>query len=277
MESGYDGSFNKKEVRVMRISEFLSSENLLDAIVIVSYVLNKDKAWVLAHLDYDLTQRDAERISQLLKKRKEGYPLAYITKKKEFMALEFYVEEGVFIPRPETETLVEIALDFIKSNGIKTVAEIGCGSGAISVSIAKFTAVKVFCSDISEKAIEITKINANKHGVDGLVVAKKGCFLEPFKDILDEIQLVVSNPPYVDKDFPLPKEVLSEPASALFYGESSVDFYLEFSKKYSGMNLPVIMEFSGYEKDKQVIKEIFKNVKFLKDLDGVERFFIGSV
>ncbi|MCD6449101.1 MAG: peptide chain release factor N(5)-glutamine methyltransferase, partial [Thermotogaceae bacterium] len=244
---------------------------------IISHILKKDKAWVLSHLDDSIENDIARKIKDLINKRKSGYPLAYIVNKKEFMGLDFHVEEGIFIPRPETETLVQIAIEYIKNNSIKTVAETGCGSGAIAVSIAYYSKAKIYATDISQKAVNVTAKNTKKHGVNRLVNVKQGEFLEPFKDKLDEIELVVSNPPYVEPEFRLPEEALFEPKEAFFYGESSLDFYKEFKQRYFGKNWTVIMEFSGKEEDKKVIKNLFQDVGFIKDLDGIERFFIGRV
>jgi len=261
----------------MIIGELLKGEFLTDSLVITSHVLGKDKAWVLAHLDDSIDSAAANRIRELIDKRKNGYPLAYIINKKEFMGLDFYVEEGVFIPRPETETLVEIAIEYIKSHGIKTVAEVGCGSGAISVSIAYYCKTRIYATDISERAIRVTMANAKKYGVDDFVSIKHGEFLDPFKDEFSNIELVVSNPPYVEPEYKLPRESHYEPKEAFFYGNSSLSFYKEFKKRYANANWVLIMEFSGKEEDKKQLKSTFHNIKFVNDIDGVERFFIAEI
>ena len=261
----------------MIIGDLLDGEFLTDSLVIISYLLKKDKAWVLSHLDDPIEMGIADKIRKLIDKRKSGYPLAFIINEKEFMGLDFYVEEGVFIPRPETETLVQLAIEYIKKHGVKKAAEIGCGSGAISVSLAYYTKVKIYATDISKKAVDITIKNAKKHGVISFIDAKCGKFLEPFEDQLNNIELVVSNPPYVEPEYKLPREALYEPKAAFFWGNSSLDFYKEFKRRYANMDWTVIMEFSGKDRDKDEIKYIFREVNFKKDLDGVERFFIGHV
>ena len=259
----------------MKIGDFLSAEYLLDSIVIISHVLGKDKAWVLSHLDSSISPTEAEIIRKMLERRKAGVPLAYVVGRKEFMGFEFEIWEGVFIPRPETERLVEVAVDLMEREGIGEAVEVGCGSGAVSISISKLTGCKMACSDVSGRAVELTKRNARRLGVEDLVDARLGSFLEPFSDILDDLKLVVSNPPYVERSYNLPKEVSYEPEEALFFGEDSIDFYAEFSRLYKGAGFWVVMEFSGKDKDKKLLKEFFRDVVFVKDLDGVERFFIG--
>ena len=256
----------------MKIGDLLDSEYLVDEILIISHVLGKSKAWVLSHLDEEIPRDAEEKLVELISLRKSGYPVHYITGKKEFMGLEFHVEEGVFIPRAETETFVEIVLSFIKERGIKTVAEIGIGSGAIGISLARFGGVFVFGTDVSEKAVEVAKMNAKRLGVEEKVDFRKGEFLEPFSEELDRIDLVVSNPPYIEEDFVVPPEVSYEPSEALFSGKDGMDFMREYFRRY-GRRWDVMMEFSGKEHAKVVLRELCPNVEFYRDLDGVERFF----
>ncbi len=261
----------------MKIGDLLDGEYLLDSIVIISHVLEKDKAWVLSHLDDVAKPKNVEIIKRLLDLRRSGYPLAYITGYKEFMGLEIKVKEGVFIPRPETETLVEKALEIIEKKGIKVVGEVGTGSGAIAVSLAKYGKVRVLATDTSEEAVVLAKENAALHNVENLVEVRQGGFLEPFGGEFDRIELVVSNPPYIEPDYEFPKELLYEPREAFVYGKSSVDFFRDFYDLYKGKGWKILMEFSGKEEDKKILTEIFGEVHFIRDLDGTERFFICRV
>ncbi len=272
MEPRDDGSGDQESYGDMRIGDLLDSEYLVDEILIISHVLGKSKAWVLSHLDEEIPNDVEERIIELISLRKSGYPVHYITGKKEFMGMEFQVEEGVFIPRAETETFVEIVLSFIKEKGIKTVAEIGIGSGAIGVSLAKIGGVFVLGTDVSWKAVEVAKRNARRLGVEKMVDFRAGEFLEPFLEELDRIELVVSNPPYIEEDFVVPPEVSFEPSEALFSGKDGMDFIREYFRRY-GRRWDVMMEFSGKEHAKGVLKELCPDIEFHTDLDGVERFF----
>ena len=256
----------------MRIGDLLDSEYLVDEILIISEVLGKSKAWVLSHLDSEIPDEILKILKEKISLRKSGYPVHYITGKKEFMGLEFQVEEGVFIPRAETETFVEMVLSFIKENDIKTVAEIGIGSGAISISLAKLGKVLVLGTDVNEKAVEMAKLNAKRLGVEDRVDFRRGEFLEPFSDEFDRIELVVSNPPYIEEGFDIPPEVSHEPPEALFSGKDGMDFIREYFSRY-GMRWNVMMEFSGKEKAKRVLRDLCPRVVFYKDLDGIERFF----
>jgi release factor glutamine methyltransferase len=272
VESGDDGSRDKKSHGDMRIADLLDAEYLIDELLIIAHILKKDKSWVLSHLDETLPDDKVGEILEKINLRKSGYPLHYILGYREFMGMVFEVEEGVFIPRPETETLVEIAADYIKKNKIKKIAEIGVGAGVIGISLARITGVHVSGSDINEKAVNLSLKNAEKNGVKEKVDFRVGEFLEPFRDELEEIELVVSNPPYVEQNYILPKEVKYEPENAIFAGEDGLAFFREYFKRYS-RRWSCIMEFSGKDHVKHVLKNLCPEIEFLKDLDGIERFF----
>ncbi len=259
----------------MKIGNLIDGEYLTDEILIIAHALKKTKAWVLSNLDKEISEDVYREISRKISLRKSGYPLQYILGVKEFMGMEFTVRDGVFIPRYETETLVEIALDYIRSKNIRTVAEIGVGSGVISISLAKFASVRVFGSDINEEAVLLSKENAEKLGVFQLVTFSRGEFLEPFEGFFDEIELVVSNPPYVETNFNIPAEVKYEPIEAVFSGSDGMDFIREYFKRYK-RKWDTFMEFSGSERSKEIVRSLCRDVKFFKDLDNVERFFFCS-
>ncbi len=256
----------------MKIGDLIDGEYLVDEILIIAHALRKTKAWVLSNLDWEIPEDILEKILKDLSLRKSGYPLQYITGVKEFMGMEFEVKEGVFIPRYETETLVEITLDYVKSNGVKVAAEVGVGSGVISISLAKLAGIRMFGTDVNEEAIVLSRKNAEKIGVSHLVEFSKGEYLDPFEEFFDEIELVVSNPPYVETSFKVPKEVAFEPADAIFSGKDGMDFIRGYFKRY-GRRWDTIMEFSGSEHSKSVVRSLCEEVRFFKDLDGVERFF----
>lgn len=160
-------------------------------------------------------------------------PLQYIIGKEKFLGLDFLVNENVFIPRPETEILVNTALEIINAAQAKKapvrILDLCTGSGNIAISIAKGLAksaadCKIFASDISDKALEVAMQNARLNGAsDGISFIKS----DLFKDIADRYDIIVSNPPYIARCElkTLPKEVLKEPVLALDGGEDGLDFY----------------------------------------------------
>ncbi len=256
----------------MRIGDLLDGEYLVDEIVMISHALKKSRAWVLSHLDEKVPPEKLHEILRMIEQRKMGKPLHYIIGEREFMGFVFEVDEGVFIPRPETETLVEIALSKIEKGDIEVVAEIGVGSGVIGVSIAKIARVRVLGSDVNRKAVDLALRNAKRLGVEDLVDFRVGEFLEPFRERVDEIDFVVSNPPYVEIGYAPPPEVRHEPEDAIFAGEDGLDFYRGYFGRYERM-FDTLMEFSGKEGAKEFLKGVCPEVVFYEDLDGVERFF----
>jgi release factor glutamine methyltransferase len=242
---------------------------VLEAILIAAKVLGVRKEDVVTK-DIIVSEKEKSIIKELVEKRANGYPLHYILGEKEFMGLSFFVEEGVFIPRPETEELVEMALDLIKRYGLRVVADVGTGSGAIGVSIAKFSGAIVFATDISEKAVEVSLKNAKRHGVLDRFVVKRGRFLEPFEKDYEKIEMILSNPPYVKMSARLPQDVLFEPSEALFAGEDGLDFYREFFRRYSTEGKIVLMEIG--EDQVEELKKIVPGASFLKDTSGRYRF-----
>ncbi|AJG40319.1 SAM-dependent methyltransferase [Thermotoga sp. RQ7] len=247
----------------------MAENPVLEAILIAAKVLGVRKEDVVTK-DIIVSEKEKSIIKELVEKRANGYPLHYILGEKEFMGLSFFVEEGVFIPRPETEELVEMALDLIKRYGLRVVADVGTGSGAIGVSIAKFSGAIVFATDISEKAVEVSLKNAKRHGVLDRFVVKRGRFLEPFEKDYEKIEMILSNPPYVKMSARLPQDVLFEPSEALFAGEDGLDFYREFFRRYSTEGKIVLMEIG--EDQVEELKKIVPGAAFLKDTSGRYRF-----
>nr|WP_233185615.1 peptide chain release factor N(5)-glutamine methyltransferase [Thermotoga sp. SG1] len=247
----------------------MTENPVLETILIVVKVLGARKEDVIAK-DIIVSEKEKNIVKELVEKRASGYPLHYILGEKEFMGLPFFVEEGVFIPRPETEELVEMALDLIKRYSLRVVADVGTGSGAIGVSVAKFSGVTVFATDVSEKAVEISLKNAKRHGVLDRFVVKRGRFLEPFEKDYGKIEMILSNPPYVKKNAILPRDVLFEPSEALFAGKDGLDFYRAFFRRYNTEGKIILMEIGEDQVEK--LKTILPDASFLKDTSGRYRF-----
>ncbi len=241
-----------------------------EALILLAFLTGKSKEYFIAHPEYEVP----EKLNEFLELRKKGYPLQYIAKEVEFFKRKFYVEEGVLIPRWETEGLVELAVDIIHKRNIKYVAEIGVGSGVIAVTIALETEALVYGTDINDKAIEVTLKNVEKYNLNDRIIIKKGYYLEPFLDILDRIELIISNPPYVRNSTNLQKEVTFEPSTALFAGEDGLDFYRTFFKKYYLQGKIILMEIG---EDQGNYLETLTGGKILKDLSGKDRYlFVGG-
>lgn len=258
----------------------------LDAEVILSNLLGKDRMFLYLNRDMEISEELEETFKTLIERRKNGEPVQYITGKQEFMSLDFFVKSGVLIPRGDTEILVEEVLNNIKEVRNPKVVDIGCGSGAISVSIALYRSdAEVYALDINEVPLEVTGINANKNGVMERVKIIKSDILKNLPwNLLNNIDVVVSNPPYIrDEVIPgLMREVRDfEPYSALSGGIDGLYFYreitlqcLEFLKKNGLLAYEI-----GHDQKEEVMGILFENgfqeIRCIKDLAGNDRVVVG--
>lgn len=202
-----------------------------EALILISKILNLPKHYIISYPDLEISEEDVKKLVVLSEKRASGYPMAYLTKSKEFFGLDFYIEEGVLIPRPETEILVEKVIEKLRHVKRELIGlEVGVGSGCISVSLLKnIKNLKIIGIDISEKALEITEKNAKIHGVlDRLKLFKFDIMNEKVNYLnLPKLDFVASNPPYIkEEDYQkLQKEVKKEPKEALISGKEGTEFY----------------------------------------------------
>ncbi|MGD8580745.1 MAG: peptide chain release factor N(5)-glutamine methyltransferase [Lysobacterales bacterium] len=171
----------------------------LEAEVLLRFVLGKGRAWLFANPDAEVPAGDAGRFRGLVDRRAGGEPVAYLVSEREFWSLRLKVSTEVLIPRPETELLVEVALQAIPPSGAWRVADIGTGSGAIAIAIARERpACEVHATDISEAALTLARENV-RNLAPGRVHLHLGSWLEPLEGLF---HLIVSNPPYVAENDP---------------------------------------------------------------------------
>lgn len=205
----------------------------LDAEVLLSHYLNRDRAGLYRDGDYVPSDEELSFINQGLARRIDGEPVAYIIGKKEFWSLEFEVNRSVLIPRPETEFLVENVVKLAEQNRSSRlkILEIGTGSGAISIALAsELKTSRVFAIDISRAALTIARNNARQNGVASRVFFFCGNLCEPLKGTFD---FVVSNPPYISEyEYEhLSSEVRKfEPKEALIAGREGTEFHRDIIK-----------------------------------------------
>lgn len=191
----------------------------LTARVLLADLLNRDEAWLVAHSDDEIEDSLREHYDEALRRRCEGVPMQYIRELQEFYGLDFRVNPDVLIPRPETEHLVEAALRRIRPGDL--VLDVGTGSGAIAVSLARHApSATVIASDISPAAARVAKSNAAR------LDARVQFFLGDVTGAIggSQVDVLVSNPPYVPlRDAPgLQAELRHEPPVALFGGEDGL-------------------------------------------------------
>lgn len=213
-----------------------------DCKILYCYMMDIPFSKIILEYQKVLQDRLCDKYFELIDRRSKGEPVQYIMGCQEFMGLEFIVNENVLIPRQDTETLVEDALEIINTGTLRgedmdvkrkewDILDLCTGSGAIGVSLARIAnKVNVTCSDISEGAIKVAKENAQKHGLAKSMKFEQGDLFKPFNKHFhkQKFDMIISNPPYIKSSVipTLQKEVCEhEPLSALDGGESGLDFY----------------------------------------------------
>ncbi len=167
----------------------------LDAEILLAHVLDQGREFLYSHQEFELATPALERFNSLVERRQQGEPIAYITGTREFWGLEFSVTPDVLVPRPETELLVETALDLIAEDSPARVADLGTGSGAIAIALAHSRrSWQVTAVDTSEQALAVARSNAEKHDLENVELLHSSWCEDLQRDSLD---LIVANPPYV--------------------------------------------------------------------------------
>ncbi|QXM07378.1 peptide chain release factor N(5)-glutamine methyltransferase [Crassaminicella indica] len=279
------------KLAVERIERTNAVTPLLDAEVLLCHVLKKERLFLYTHRNKSLSEEAFKAFEEFVEKRIAGMPVQYIVKKQEFMGLDFYVEEGVLIPRPDTEILVEAVIKWAnnRKNDNITIVDIGTGSGAITVSLAKYIKnAFVYSIDISRRAITIGKKNAVSNGVAEKIEFLEGDLFTPLKNKLEgKVDILVSNPPYIPKEEidKLQIEVKKyEPRLALDGGTDGLDFYRRiideapfFVKKGGYIALEVGHDQAELVKELMENKGLYTEINKIKDLAGIERVVVATL
>lgn len=204
----------------------------LAAELLLMHALGRDRAWLYAHPETPLDLEAAQKYFELVARRSTGTPTQYLTGKQEFWGLEFEVTPAALIPRPETEHIVEVAIErlgVLHARESLRIADIGTGSGCIAVALAhELPGAQIFATDISAPALEVAQRNAARHGVAKRIRFVDCNLLDAFADDSQRFDLIVSNPPYVARadEAQLPREVREhEPPEALFCGPTGAEIY----------------------------------------------------
>jgi release factor glutamine methyltransferase len=201
-----------------------------DVECLIAHTLKMDRLKVYLQFDRPLNPDELTLIRELLKRRALHEPIQYILGTREFFGYSFKVAPGVLIPRPETEQLVELAIDHLKKipEENRLVLDLGTGSGCIAISVAKVLPCQVWAVDISEDALQIAQENAENHGISS-IQWRIGSWFEALKSQdVSQFQLILSNPPYIplsEKAQLEPQVRDFEPNMALFAGESGIEAY----------------------------------------------------
>ena len=252
---------------------------MFEAELLLAYHLKKDRIYL--HIHEDKYIENIDKYLKLVQRRADNEPYEYIVNSASFYDIELYVAEGVLIPRPETELLVDEVSKIIENGNIDTIVEIGIGSGAISIVLArKFPDLKIIATDISEDAIKIAKKNIKKFGLESRIEVIKTDLMDNIKI---EPQLIVSNPPYIAKDFILKTNVVNyEPHSALFGGDRGDELLIKIIDiAHHLKNIKYLACEMGYDQQNSITNHLnFLDIKdyfFYQDLAGLDRGFVVNL
>lgn len=279
-------NFGKQELNKNEIED-----SLLKVRILLTDILKQSKEYLVINNTKELSLQEEKEFKEKIEKLKSGYPIQYITNKQFFRNCEFYVDENVLIPQPDTEILVEEAIKILKEKFFQknkiNILDLCTGSGAIIVSLGKelekiSEKYNFYGTDISEKAIEIAQKNANSNNVN--VKFYLGDLFESI-NVNEKIDLIVSNPPYIETDVikTLSVEVQKEPIIALDGGITGLDFYKRIakeSKKVLTTKGYLIVEI-GYNQMEAVCSilknENFKIISRVKDYANNDRVIVANL
>jgi len=225
-----------------RAREVLSSQNIddahLEAELLLRHLLQIERAQLYADQEKELTTQQSQAYQELVQRRLNGEPSAYIVGQREFYGLDFYVDSRVLIPRPESELLIDKALEFAREHpniSRPVIADVGTGCGNLAISLAvHLSQAKIYASDISQAALEVAALNCQRHKLSQRIHLLQGYLLEPLPESVD---IIVANLPYVkDKELArLDPHVRDfEPHLALAGGNQGLDLIAELLAQTPG-------------------------------------------
>ncbi|MDO8637062.1 MAG: peptide chain release factor N(5)-glutamine methyltransferase [Dehalococcoidia bacterium] len=264
---------------------------LMEGELLLRQTLKMERSEFYSGLSGELTTSELNRLKEFLTQRLTHKPSAYIRHVKEFYGLEFYVDERVLIPRPETELLVEKALEMVHSRltlrqaqggeGL-LIADIGTGSGAIAVALAvNLPRFRIFATDISGEALEVAEINCRKHGVADRVQLLSGDLLTPLPQPVD---IIIANLPYIpdaELDNLAPEVSRYEPSLALSGGPDGLEYIRRLidqgtAKLKPGGALLLEVGMGQAEVVAGMVHRYFLDVTVYSDLAGIPRVVVGK-
>lgn len=257
----------------------------LDAELLLGNVIGKERLYLITHKEESVEQKQCDEFFDMIEKRRKKMPVKYILGKCEFMGIDLHVEEGVLIPRDDTELLVEEVLKNIGEDEEKQVCDLCCGSGAIGISIAYLRKnIKADVLDYYPIPEKVTLINIEKHNLQDRVSFIKSDLLDVSIKNSKKYDIIVSNPPYIEEEEieKLMDDVQKyEPHTALSGGTDGLDFYRRIvSQSREVLKESGILAFEiGYNQGEAVKslmeKAYFKEVRVIKDFASLDRIVIG--
>jgi len=252
----------------------------LDADILLSFVLEKPRVWLRTWPEATLTQRQQTTFQNMLDRRALGEPVAYLVGEQEFWSLPLKVTKDTLIPRPETELLVELALERLTQDNARVI-DLGTGTGAIALAIASEKKQWVVCGvDFSKDALEVAKYNAQRLQLNVDFFQSNWLSNVP----LEHVDLIVSNPPYIANDDPhlMEGDVRFEPGSALIADDNGLNDFKKISQEALGYLVPngLLMFEHGFEQGESVRNILsalgYSKIETIKDLAGLDRVTLAA-
>ena len=244
--------------------------------ILLLHILKQNVIWLHINYNKECETNVAKELEKLVKKRATDFPMEYITLKASFYGETFNVAQNVLIPRPQTEILVEKAIEMLNGIDNPKIVEIGTGSGIISVMLALEVAnISIIAVDINDDALELAKSNAKKFNVEDKITFVKS---DIFNDVdVKNFDMCISNPPYIKNNYKLPTNVKHEPSNALFGGDDGDELLKKIIDATYNNKIKYLYCEMGYDQKEPLGKYInkykTKNLEFYKDYEKFDRGF----
>jgi release factor glutamine methyltransferase len=242
---------------------------------VLAHHLEQERMYLITHESDQIENSDD--FKALIQRRAENEPYEYIVGSASFYDIHLEVEKGVLIPRPETEILIDLVAEIIEKENITRIAEIGVGSGAISIVLARqFPKLNSIATDICDIPLKVAEKNIDTFTLNTQIELRRSNLID---EITEEIELVVSNPPYIAEDFLLASNVVDyEPKEALFGGSVGDELLKQIILDVKERGIKYLVCEMGYDQKEPIgsfVNEVgVKSIKFYKDLAGFDRGFV---
>lgn len=259
----------------------LEARARLESELLLAHILQVPRIYLHTYPEKPLSDSQVQQFFSFIEQRAQGKPIEYLTLKTQFYGLDFTLTEDVLIPRPETEILVDKAREIIARENLDFIAEVGAGSGVITTTLATlYPQCHFLATDINPKALQTTQANIKIFAPDTNITLVQCSILSCLEQMPHfHPQIILSNPPYIAQDYPLPKPVSFEPPNALFAGVDGLEILKILISESARLKKVWLACEIGYDQ-KASLQEILKshkaqNIEFYQDLSGLDRGFIA--
>jgi release factor glutamine methyltransferase len=253
---------------ITKLERPLGQEAFLDALILLEYILKKDRSWILAHDEEIINKKDLLAYNKLITKRANLWPVAYLTGEKYFYGYKFLVNKNVLIPRPESELIIETILPLLNKKTV--LIDLGTGSGCLIISLLlqNKNLKQAIAIDISSLALKVAKQNARNYGLSKKITFIKSDLLKNinFKKLDNNNIIIMANLPYLKPSEMKEPSIKHEPKQALVAGTDGLKYYRELASQLKNICQKTILICEINPGQKNGFKKIFPKTEFRKDL-----------